>query len=150
MVIDTLDNASRYYGLHSRFSKAFGYLTDTDLAALTPGKYSVDGNDIFAIVQEYDTLDSAAEQMEAHRKYIDIQYMIRGAEMVGHAMPRGLAISKAYDENEDYLLYAGRPSFFSRLEEGMFMVFFPTDPHMPCIQTGEPTFVKKIVVKVAV
>ncbi len=128
---------------------AFNYLRQTDLAALAPGKYTI-GDSIFAIVQEYDTMDVAGEQMESHKKYIDVQYMINGAELVGHAMCDNLTVSKEYDATEDYMLYADKPSFFTQMAAGTFMIFFPTDPHMPCIKSGESARVKKVVVKVAV
>jgi len=150
MIIDTLANAHRYYMLHAGIKEAFHYLQDTDLQAIAPGRYAIDGDSLYAIVQEYETLDAAGEQMEAHRKYIDVQYMISGEERVGHALWHEQSISKVYSEEEDYMLYGDKPDFFSRLAEGTFMVFFPTDLHMPCIRTDAPGSVKKIVVKVAV
>jgi len=88
--------------------------------------------------------------METHRKYIDVQYMIAGAEQVGHAMLDKQQPSKEYDANDDYLLVGDAPDFFTQLHAGMFMIFFPTDLHMPCIQIDKPAKVKKVVVKVAV
>jgi YhcH/YjgK/YiaL family protein len=148
MIIDRLENADRYYSVHERIAAAFDYLTTTDLQAIAPGKYAIDGDNLFAIVQEYETKDSAAEQMEAHRKYMDVQYMIIGTEQVGHAILHGQTIAKEYDAESDFLLVADAPSFFSKLDAGMFMVFFPTDLHMPCIMDGEKATVKKVVVKV--
>jgi YhcH/YjgK/YiaL family protein len=148
MIIDRLEHAARYYTEHARIEAAFHYLKTTDLTGIAPGKYPIDGDNLFAIVQEYDTMDSATEQMEAHRKYIDVQYMIAGAELVGHAMLNGQTISKEYDAATDFLLYADAPSFFTRMDAGTFMVFFPTDLHMPCIKDGDTAKVKKVVVKV--
>ena len=149
MVIDTLDNAAKYYSLHKGIKEAFHFLQTTDLVAIQAGKHVI-GDDIFAIVQEYETTDAANEKMESHRQYIDVQYMIGGAELVGHAMMKGQPIAKEYDAENDFMLYADAPSFYTKMETGTFMIFFPTDPHMPCIKTGEPAWVKKVVVKVKV
>ncbi|HAI85169.1 MAG TPA: YhcH/YjgK/YiaL family protein, partial [Chitinophagaceae bacterium] len=76
MIIDTLANANRYEQLHPLFSKAFSYLKNTDFIHLPKGKYTIDGEQLFAIVNEYDTVDAANEQCEAHKKYIDIQFIV--------------------------------------------------------------------------
>lgn len=150
MIIDTLENASRYHALSNSITKAFDYLCNTDLKNITPGKYEIDGDNLFVIVQEYETLDAANEQMEAHKKYIDVQYMIDGAEQVGHAILKDQVPSTAYDEAADFMLFSEPPSFFSKLDTGMFMIFLPTDLHMPCIKINEPAIVKKAVIKVKV
>jgi len=148
MIIDQLEHAHRYYSVHSRIKEAFDYIAHTDLATMAPGKYEIDGDELFAIVQEYDTMDAAKEQMESHRKYADVQYMINGTEQVGLAVWGEQEVSRSYNSDDDYMLYADKPSFWSTLAEGMFMIFFPTDLHMPCIQAGAPMKVKKVVVKV--
>jgi len=150
MIIDRLENASRYAHIAKGIDKALAYLQSTDLDSLAPGKYAVDGEAVFAIVQEYNTLDEAGEQMEAHRKHIDVQYMIRGKERVGLALFNGQATSKEYSESEDFMLFPDNPSFFATLDRGSFMIFFPTDLHMPCIKVAEAAPVKKVVVKVKV
>lgn len=150
MILDLLSNAPLYYRLGVKFIKAFEYLAQTDLAALDKGKYEIEGSNIFAIVNEYDTVDTATEQMESHKQYIDIQYMVSGSELIGHDFLKDQQPSKAYDEAADYQLFAEDPMFFSRLEKGMFAIFFPTDLHMPNIKVSTPAPVKKVVVKIAV
>jgi YhcH/YjgK/YiaL family protein len=150
MIIDQLSNANLYEGINDRIAQAFDYLYNTDLAHLKPGKYAIDGDKIFAIVQEYTTLDRANEQMESHRKHIDVQYMISGSELVGHALLQDQVPSKEYDEQEDYMLFADAPAFFTKMDTETFMIFFPSDLHMPCIMDGAPAVVKKVVVKVKI
>jgi len=150
MIIDFLENASIYYPVHSLAAKAFEYLKNTDLSSLAPGNYAIDGDQLFAMVQIYETLDAENELMESHRKYIDIQYMVKGEELVGHSFLKGQEISKEYNEEKDFVLYSDRPSFYSKLEAGMFMVFFPGDLHMPCIEVEGREFIKKVVVKMKV
>ncbi len=150
MIIDQLSNTHLYAGISDKINKAFQYLQNTDLDNVAPGKYPIDGDNIFAIVQEYTTLDSADEKMEAHRKHIDVQYMIKGTELVGHMLLKDQVPCKVYDEQEDYMLFAEEPTFFTQMAAGTFMIFYPTDPHMPCIKEGEPAMVKKVVVKVKI
>lgn len=150
MIVDLLQNANRYTAIHEGIAEAVHYLQTTDMRALAPGKYAIDGDRLLVIVQEYDTLDEANEQMEAHRKYIDVQYLIDGQERVGHALLQHQTMSKPYSDEEDFMLVADRPSFYSLLSTGMFMVFFPHDLHMPCLHPGTQQHVKKAVVKVAV
>lgn len=148
MVIDHLSNCEQYAHLKPGINKAFAYLLNTDLQNVEPGKYKIDGDNIFAIVQEYHTLDAATEQMEAHRKYIDVQYIISGEELVGHAFLSDQQLSKEYSEEDDFLLVPDVPDFFTCFKAGMFMIFFPTDLHMPCIKIEKPATVKKVVIKV--
>ena len=150
MIIDRLANAARYYPLSPRLAQAFAWLQNTGLHALPAGKHVIDGDNLFAIVQEYETMDSANEKMEAHLKHIDVQYMIQGEELVGHALLNGQQPSVAYDAANDFMLFGEAPSFFTVMAAGTFMIFYPADLHMPCIKTGEPAMVKKVVVKVKI
>lgn len=150
MIIDVLSNAHLYQHINEHIAAAFHYLHTSDLASIPEGKYTIDGDDLFAIVQEYETLDAANEQMEAHRKYIDVQYVIQGEELVGHAFLGNQQLSKEYSEEEDFLLVPDVPDFFTCFKTGMFMIFFPTDLHMPCIKVNETARVKKVVVKVKI
>ncbi|UYQ94540.1 YhcH/YjgK/YiaL family protein [Chitinophaga horti] len=150
MILDTLQNAHLYFGLGDKFVKAFEYLVKTDFNALPKGKYEIDGQNIFAIVNEYDTVDASAEQMEAHKKYIDVQYIVSGAELIGHDFLQQKEPSKAYDPEADYMLFAEKPSFFSKLEKDHFAIFFPSDLHMPNLRIDAPAAVKKVVIKISV
>lgn len=150
MILDTLENAYRYYGLGEKFIKAFEYLAQTDFSTLEKGKYEIDGKNIFAIVNEYETIDPSGEKMESHRKYIDVQYIVSGAELIGHDFMQEKQPSKAYSEEDDYMLFAEKPSFFSLLAQDHFAIFFPTDLHMPNLRVDTPGPVKKVVIKISV
>ncbi|TDX01337.1 YhcH/YjgK/YiaL family protein [Dinghuibacter silviterrae] len=150
MILDYLDRASTYKGLDEPFQKAFAWLRQTDLGTLPKGRYDIEGDRVFAMVNEYETVDPQGQKMESHRVHIDLQYMARGTELVGHDFLRAQQPSKAYDPDTDFMLYDENPSFFSRFEEGMFAIFYPEDLHMPNIHPGEPGWVKKVVVKIKV
>ncbi len=150
MILDTLENAHRYYGLGPKFVRAFKYLQETDFSKIPKGKYELDGEDIFAIVNEYDTIDATGEQMESHKKYIDVQYVVSGIERVGHDFMGSKMPSQAYDEVTDFMLFSEPPAFFTVLNQGDFALVFPTDLHMPNLKVNEAVAVKKVVVKISV
>jgi YhcH/YjgK/YiaL family protein len=150
MILDTLENARLYYALGPRFKKAFDYLAQTDFTKVEKGKYELDGKNLFAIVNEYDTVDSQKEQMEAHKKYIDVQYIVHGTERIGHDLLQQQTPSKAYDADADFWLFGEKPSFFSVIKQNMFAIFFPHDLHMPNIMVNKASAVKKVVIKIAV
>lgn len=150
MILDTLENAHLYHGMGGKFIKAFEYLQTTDLVLLEKGRYEIDGANIFAIINEYDTVDAVGEQMESHKKHIDVQYIVSGEELIGHDFLQQQNPSKAYSEEDDYMLFAEKPAFFSKLEQNRFAIFFPSDLHMPNIRVNGPARVKKVVIKIKV
>lgn len=150
MVVDHLSQADKYINLHPGIAKALDYLRSTDFTKMALGRYEIDGDKLIAIVNEYATVDAATEQMEAHRKYIDVQYIVSGTEQMGIAAFRTQTISKEYDAEKDYLLVADAPHYFIRVSPGMFTIFFPTDLHMPNLIDKVSTTVRKVVMKVAV
>jgi len=83
MVIDKIENYKLYVSLSEKIAKAFAYINETDLSQTALGKYEIDNDDIFALVQEYDTKDKNECKLEGHSKYIDIQYIIYGVELIG-------------------------------------------------------------------
>lgn len=150
MVIDYLENAPKYYSLGESIEKALRFLSDIDLDTLENGKLVLDGDRLFAIVQEYETKDPDQEKLESHKQYIDVQYVVSGEERMGHAFLQKQIPSRPYNSEDDYMLFDEAPDFFTVVRKGMFTIFFPEDLHMPCIQNGSSAHVKKIVFKIAV
>ena len=149
MIFDQLKNASLYFSLGEKFEKAFNYLSNTDFTNLEPGNYEIDGDNIYAIVQSYNTKPSSAGKWEAHKKYADIQYVFSGKEKMGVTSFDKVIQIEGYRVNDDYSIYKGEGNFFI-IEEGNFAVFFPTDVHMPSLALNIPKEIKKVVVKVRV
>ena len=149
MILDQLANSTVYEKLHPAFSSAFYFLRKTDLATISEGRYAIDGERIYAIVQEYDTKPLADGFLETHTRYIDIQYLITGEELIGYAPLVGQAVRTPYDTDKDIAFLEGAADPI-RVQQGQFAVFFPHDAHMPGRTTGEPKRVRKVVIKVAV
>ena len=149
MIIDKIENASLYSGINPRFAMAFDYLKNTDLINVPSGKYELDGDLIFALVQEYDTKSEEEALMESHFKYIDIQYIIEGKELMG-LVTKTDHVATLVDLEKDYANYDEENYSFMLFEEGMFGVYFPDDIDLPCIQLDEPARVKKVVIKIKI
>jgi YhcH/YjgK/YiaL family protein len=148
MIFDTLDNLARYDGLGHNLPRALKFLSETDLTTLPIGRTEIHGDDLFAMVQEYATKPSEQGKWEAHRKYIDIQYVISGTERMGFANLRAMQIEE-YISEKDFQALSGTGSFVD-VFAGSFVIFFPEDGHMPCLCVDDPRQVRKVVLKVKI
>ena len=147
MIIDKIENSHLYKGLDKRIEKAFEYINNTDLKNIETGKYEIDGGNIFALISEYKTKSESEGKLEAHRKYIDVQYVITGEELMGYAPLGDQDILEPYKEENDIIFFNGE-KLFTKISSGMFAIFFPEDVHMPGISGGNISEVKKLVIKV--
>ncbi len=96
---------------------------------------------VFYMIQEYETKDIEEGNFEAHDKYIDIQYVLNGDELIGYAPRMFLNTAEEYDASKDKIILKGKEERH-RLTEGMFAIYFPEDGHMPSINMVKTT-VKK-------
>jgi len=78
MILDRLENINYYKNLDENLTLGLEYLRDTDFSKLEMGKYEIKGDEVFAILQSYDTKEEVDCKLEAHKKYVDIQYMVSG------------------------------------------------------------------------
>jgi len=148
MILDILDNASRYEALHNNFTKAFQFLKRVDLATLAEGRYDIDGDIIFAIVAKDQGREKDEAQLEFHNKYIDIQMVLGGVDEMGwKARSNCTNIIDEYDPENDIQFAADAPTAWATTEPGHFAIFFPEDAHLPLIAKG---LIHKVIVKVAV
>ncbi len=147
MVTDTIENIHYYATLGVKIAKALEYIKTTNFDAIASGQYAIEGEEIFAIINEYQTKDKSDCEAEAHRKYIDVQYMIKGTELFGYA-PLTIQLPYTdYNEQTDLAVYKEELSYL-HLDAGMFIIFFPSDIHQPEVRAFEPIWVKKVVVKI--
>lgn len=131
--------------------RAFEYLARTDLAALPLGRTTVEGDDVYVIVSEAETKPPEQVRFEAHRRYIDIQLVVRGQEAIGVAPVASLVTVEAYDEAKDIEFFAvPKDSTTLALHAGDFAVFVPGDGHRPSLHLDGPHVSRKAVVKVSV
>jgi len=151
MIADSIQNSS-LYPFGPAWKAAFEFLK-----TLTPesetGERLIQGSELFAVINCYETKSRAAAKLETHRKYVDIQVLLSGTEVIEIFPKQGLPVSEPYSPEKDAEFYEKPSEPHARviLKPGQFLVFFPDDAHMPCLMTGNsPQPVKKVVVKVAV
>ena len=149
MVVDSLEHKGSGLLLNENIVFALRWLQSAQTAQLPSGKYELRGQSLYAIVDEYMTRPRGTCMLETHRRYIDVQYVVRGRELMGYAPIQTLDPGH-YDEERDVQFHQGHADFLL-LRQGMFAVMLPGDGHMPSVAVdNQPEQVKKIVVKVAV
>ena len=153
MILDRLENAALYQPLGERIALALDYLGRTDFSRIPDGRYELDGDRVYAVVQRYRPKPPAEARWDAHRQYIDVQFMAEGVERIGYApLGKALPVAQAYDSQRDFALYAAQGDFFT-VRVGDFAIFYPTDVHAPSV-AGEPPVatidVCKVVIKCCV
>ena len=148
MIIDQLANSHLYYSLTSRIKLAFDYLDKIDLSTLSVGRNEIEGDNIYAMLQQYTSKPREQGLWEAHRRYIDLQLVIQGAEQIGYANINSLAQGD-YETAKDFLPLFGEGDFLT-LQNGNFALLFPQDAHMTGVALGAPSPVKKLVIKISI
>ena len=148
MIVDQLQNTSMYYHISDRIKTALRYLQETDLVATAPGRYDIAGDDVFVMIQEYDSKPEEEVAWEAHRLYLDVQYVVSGKENMGFANTGRLQAGE-YDGENDFLPLEGEGDFIE-MRAGTFMILAPQDAHRPGVAVTGPQPVKKAVVKVRI
>ena len=144
MILDTLAQAHRYTALHPDFGRAFAFLTGSNLKLLAPGRHFIDGDRLYVSVDRKDGRDREGARLEAHRRYIDIQFTIEGNEEIGWR-PTAECQQPAgeFDEAKDIIFFEDRPTTWLAVKPGRFAIFFPDDAHAPL--AGHGTLNKAIV-----
>ena len=147
--IANLEQEKRAYDNNIRLG--LEYLQKTDFSTLASGRYNIDGNNLFALVQSYKTLPKNQRRAETHTKYIDIQYIVQGKELIGFA-PKSVNCEILEDQlaEKDACFYKTVPDEIDLvLSAGMYAIFMPLDIHRPSCSAGEATHVTKVVLKIA-
>jgi YhcH/YjgK/YiaL family protein len=151
MILDTLANHAQYTAISPRFARAFAFLQQLPADAAV-GRHEIDGEEIYAFVQKHQTKPIAEKLLEVHRKYIDIQYIVKGREIICWAPLAELKeCTMAFDPAVDAALFKGIPEMVQvQVRPGQFALLFPEDGHAPSCAWDAPAEVLKVVVKVMV
>jgi YhcH/YjgK/YiaL family protein len=151
MILDDLKNSQLYAQVYEGFDKAFTFLENCKKNAPQIGKHIIDSEYVYADVQEYETFPKDELLWEAHRRYIDIQYILSGNESIGWSNSNYIPDDISYNDQKDCIVFTDtQVSSYLNLQEDQFAIFFPGDAHKPKCQNIGKSKVKKIVVKVAV
>lgn len=152
MIVYKLTDFAKNPNLSPKMRKAVDFLLKPETAALPDGTYPIDGRKIYAQIQTYRTAEPQKILFEAHKKYLDIQYIVEGREIINCVNLEDLDIVRPYEEKFDICFGLARMSSCIplKLEPGDMTLFFPEHAHAPKLPLGAPQKVKKIVVKVSV
>ena len=149
MIIAKKAHANCYKGIHPRLDKALDLLQDDAfIASVGTEKVFIEGDALFAFRNEYTSVPFEETYFEAHKKYLDIQMVVSGQEMVGIADPAGLG--EPFKEKTDFKGYHGEPEQCVTLRPDNIMVVFPGDAHRLKIAVNGPEPVEKVVFKILV
>jgi len=149
MIVDTIQNAPKYFSVHPLFAKAFEFIQQTDLANAPDGKLDIaEGLKAIFSNKKGMTAEASVAKFECHDKHIDIQLCIRGVETIGWK-PREKCVREngGYNVEKDVQLYNEQPDMYFQLTNGQFAIFFPEDVHAPMIGEGA---IKKLVIKIKI
>lgn len=148
MILDVLELWPRLARMHARFGAAFSWLAGQDWTRLADGKHAIEGEEVFAIVASDSGRGREKSPLEFHHRYIDIQYVISGQDVIGwQHLPEESPLRASYNAEKEIGFLACPPLLWMPVDQGRFAVLFPTDAHAPLAGTGP---VRKAVVKVAV
>ena len=149
MIIDTIEQAHKYFGLHPLFETAFEFILKNDLKITPDGTIEMPENiRAFITTSIGKTKETSLEKFECHDQFIDIQLCITGTETFGWK-PRSTCKTQkgAYNPEKDVRFFADKPDMYFQLTDNQFTIFFPEDVHAPMIGNGE---IKKMVVKIKI
>lgn len=149
MILDSLDHAQLYEGLHPGFAEGFAFIREHAEDDLPLGEYQI-CEGVYAKVQRLPLYRQEERKWEAHRDYIDIQFVKKGTEGIGAALLEKMTEIIPYSQERDIAFYSGEGNI-CKVCQGEFIVLYPHDSHMPTLQVQEGLReVDKIVVKVRV
>jgi YhcH/YjgK/YiaL family protein len=152
MILESLaklsENAARYGALHPGLAAAAKHLAATDWRNIPLGRHQFDGERLFALVGRDAGRGQAGAPLEAHRRYIDVQLVVEGTDVIGWRPLAECRDPRAeYDAGRDIVFFSDRPTTWFDVPAGSAAIFCPADAHAPLAGGGTPL---KVVVKVAV
>jgi biofilm protein TabA len=149
MIFDKVCNIKKYRGLSQNIEIAINFIQSIENKYLAIGRIDLE-NGVYAVVSEYYPIHEKEKKWEAHTKYIDLQCILQGNEIMGYQNRDKMKSSLGYDEKNDIEFFNYNDSYSELIvERDMFTIFFPEDAHAPCI-FHKDLKVKKVVVKIPV
>ncbi|MGD0341214.1 MAG: YhcH/YjgK/YiaL family protein [Bacteroidales bacterium] len=149
--INRRELAISYFKHKERWDKAFAFLKGNDLMKMELKRYELDGTNLYATISEYMSKNPEDVRYEEHKKYIDIQYVVNGNELIGIApLSQQKDVLEPYNEAKDIMNVSVIREVTYKATPDRFFIFFPVDFHRPGLKDGTSTLVRKVVIKVKV
>ena len=136
-------------GLHPVLQQALTLAVAANLQEKTPGRYELQGDNIFMNVMQFATQSPEQKKAELHREYIDIQVLLSGEERILFGMTDSARQCEEMHVEDDYQLCSQIADEQAMvLKPGRFVIFMPGEPHKPGCVVKAPLDIKKVVIKV--
>jgi len=150
MIYDLLSNIKLYSKDCRQLSRCAAFVKELGRSA-KDGKYSIDGDNIYASISSYMTKMDVALPFEAHKKYIDFQCLLRGSERIDVSQGKLFRTKNRYSTEKD-ILFVYPPARYSSilLMPGQFTLLYPHDLHRPGQGIKSSEEVRKLVIKIRV
>ena len=152
MILDSLNNYQIYNGIHKDWEKAFKVISDYLSKPIPEGdNVSVEQDGIKMVMQTYKTRAANEKKYEGHKKNIDIQFLVKGKEIIYYANSKGLDVIVPYSEERDHMSFADS-DYASPLHlvPNCFAVFMPGEAHKTQCVWDEVVDAVKIIVKLPI
>src|SRR4051812_13421544 len=104
MILDHLDRAGYYAAISPGIARALEALRD-GIGAKPDGRYEIDGDGVVALVQSYQSKTTDFAVWETHQRYIDVQFIVEGAERMGCVGIDKACVKQSYDSQRDAAFY---------------------------------------------
>jgi YhcH/YjgK/YiaL family protein len=151
MVLDRLENWKLYFPKGGSIARAFEFIESEVNPSIPDGRFEIDGDRIFSVISTYETKPLEQCRFEVHRRYLDVQHIIGGSEVIGWAGRDRLRIEDPYDEQKDVeFFHPPDRSTLLELLPGQFAFFYPDDAHAPGGRLGSVTTARKVLVKILI
>lgn len=152
MIFDKISNASLYYESHKDLKLIADFVDRFDKSDMADGTYEIDGKRVFAMIQSFRSKQQTPDMMfEAHKNYIDVQYIAQGIEKIRCAnLDEVQLVEEHYSKGKDIAFYEGDAKLDFVLTKGTFLLLEPADTHLPGLSADKDCFVRKIVFKIHV
>lgn len=148
MIFDSIDCLQNYASQHPGLEAAGCFLKRHDLHQLPEGRHEINGDDFFALVSVCEGKGRRKAKLEAHRKYVDVQFCLSGQDLIGiRPVSECATVLSGYDATKDIMFFKDPVREWIILQKQQCAVFFPEDAHAPLAGTG---MCKKIVLKIKV
>src|SRR3989304_7914314 len=152
MIVTDLSNIDYQISMTSVIKKAIDFLRRTNIHSLADGRVEIDGQQVFAIIQRYETVIAGVPKFEHHKKYVDIQYVASGEEVIGWAPADEITVTEAYDVDKDICFGTVPKGEITPvyMRSGQAAGLYPEDGQAPRLAAGAPSRAWNEMVDVAV
>jgi len=147
MIVDHISNAYLYENIGKGVKAAFDFIRATDFSKTPAGKHELDGERMYYLMNVYETAQEDTLKYEAHKKYIDIQFVVQGEEYFGWNSLNKMQVNEVYQEEKEVAFFEGS-GFKIPAQNNHFYILFPNDVHKPNVVMNTPIPMRKVVIKV--